>query len=62
LRYEDNYGWHTQIQERSRFLVGLNFNTNNDLGKREYYLIFYFGRWNFVIGKFYKGQYVGTEN
>jgi len=51
-----DYKWKIDIQKYTKgtFLLGMNFNTNDDYGKenREYYLCIYLGKFSLVIGKY----------
>lgn len=51
-----NIKWHIDVFKHMKgtFLLGLNFNTNDELGEREVYINLYFGRYTISIGKFDK--------
>ncbi len=51
------YGWRFEkySYDRGTFLIGMNFNTNDEWGKdeRESYMSIYLGKWSFSFGKFH---------
>ncbi|PZT57334.1 hypothetical protein DN757_01370 [Paenibacillus silvae] len=51
------YGWRFESHhcDRGTFLIGVNFNTNDEWGKdeRESYINIYLGKWSFTFGKFH---------
>lgn len=51
------YGWKIEKNryEAGAFLIGANFNTNNEWGngQKETYVCFYLGKFGFTIGKYH---------
>lgn len=51
------YGWRFEkhCYDRGTFLIGMNFNTNDEWGdnERESYVNIYLGKYSFTIGKFH---------
>jgi hypothetical protein len=51
------YGWNLERStcDKGTFLIEVNFNSNDEWGKdeRESYLVFYLGKWSFIVGKYH---------
>ena len=51
------FGWRSEwhCYDKGTFLIGMNFNTNDEWGEneRESYICFYLGKYSLTIGKFH---------